>query len=112
MADAFLQHAVGRQPDRVIEALGFQELVNLRVCKGGIGAEIEARDLAPIARHDWFEHVLPAVGTSDFARTQRAPFEVTELVEQEQRMIAETMGRSAAVMGPSSARTQWSARTQ
>jgi transposase len=28
VADAFLQHAVGRQPDRILEALGFQELVD------------------------------------------------------------------------------------
>jgi hypothetical protein len=33
MADAFLQHAVRRQPDRVLEALGFQELVNLGLAK-------------------------------------------------------------------------------
>src|SRR5580704_14672594 len=88
VADAFLQHTVGRQPDRVVEALGFQELVNLGVCKSGIGAKIEARDLAPIARHDRFEHVLTAVRAMYVTGTQGAAFQIAELVEEEQRMIA------------------------
>jgi hypothetical protein len=74
VADAFLEHAVGRQPDRVLEAL--------RVGKGGIGAEIEARDLAPIARHDRVKHVLPAVGAMHVARTKGAAFQIAELVEE------------------------------
>jgi hypothetical protein len=50
VADAFLQHAVGRQPGRILEALGFQELVGLRVGKSGIGAELGANDDSDIIR--------------------------------------------------------------
>jgi len=36
VADPALQHAVGRQPDRIAGALGFEELVHLRVGKGRV----------------------------------------------------------------------------
>ena len=52
IADPALQDLVGRQPDRVLDPLGFQELVDLRHGEGRVGPEIDARDLAPIARHD------------------------------------------------------------
>ena len=88
IADPLLQDAVGRKPDRILDPLGFQELVDLGHGEGRVGAEIEARDLAPIARHDRLQHVLPAVGAVDVAGTQRAAFQITELVEHEQRMVA------------------------
>ena len=67
---------------------GFEELVDLGIGEGGVGPEIDARDLAPIARHDRLEHALPAVGAVHVAGTQRAAFQIAELVEHEQRMIA------------------------
>jgi hypothetical protein len=39
MADTLLQNTIGRQPARVLVAFGLQELVDLGVGKGGIGAE-------------------------------------------------------------------------
>ena len=39
-------------------------------------------------RHDGIEFVLPTVGAVDVTGTQRTAFEVTELIEHEQRMIA------------------------
>ena len=33
----------------------------LRVCEGGVGAKVTALELAPIAGHDRFQHVLPTV---------------------------------------------------
>ena len=88
VADPLLQDAVGRQPDRVLVAFGLQELVDLGVGKGGIGAEVAAEVALPVAGHDRFEHVLPAVRRMDVARAQRTAFEVAELVEHEQRMVA------------------------
>src|SRR5262249_56634031 len=35
--------------------------------------------------HDGLEHWLPAVGAVDIAGTQRAAFQITELIEHEQR---------------------------
>src|SRR5215472_12224842 len=43
--------------------------------------------LASIALHDRVEHILPAVGAVDIAGTQRAAFQITELIEHEQRVI-------------------------
>ena len=59
-----------------------------------IGAEVAAKVALGVAvpGHDRFEHVLPAVRRMDVARTQRALFEVAELVEHEQRMITEYTG--------------------
>src|SRR6516165_3899771 len=92
IADPLLQHLVGRKADCVLDPLGFQELVDPWHGEGRIGAEIEARNLAPIARHDRFEPVFPAVGAVDVAGTQRATFRIAELVEHKKRVIAETMG--------------------
>ena len=72
VADALLQQTVGRQPDRVLVVFGLQELVDLGVGKGGIGAEVAAEVALPVAGHDRFEHVLPAVRRMDVARTQRS----------------------------------------
>ena len=53
-----------------------------------VGAEIDARDLAVIARHDWLQDALPSVGAVNIAGAQGAALQIAKLVEQEQRMIA------------------------
>ncbi len=73
---------------RIVYFFGFQELVDLGVGKGGIGAEVAAEVALPVAGHDRFEHVFPAVRRVNVARAQRRTLEITELVEHEQRMIA------------------------
>src|SRR5262249_20681610 len=88
VANPTLQDLVGRQPDRIFDPLGFQELVDLGHREGCIGSKIDAWDFALIALHDGLEHWLPAVGAVDIAGTQRAAFKITELIEHEQRVIA------------------------
>ena len=44
-----LQDAVGRQPDRVADALGFEKLVHLGVAESRIAAEVEALHDPPVA---------------------------------------------------------------
>jgi hypothetical protein len=46
------------------------------------------RELTAIPRHDRLQHCLPSVSAVNIARAQRAPFQIAELVEHEQRMIA------------------------
>jgi len=58
--------------------------------EGGIGPEIDARNLALISRHDGLEHSVPFIGAVNVAGTQSAAFQITELVEYEQRVIAGT----------------------
>ena len=41
-----------------------------------------------ISRHDRLQHTVPSVGAVDVAGTKRTSFQVTELVEHEERMIA------------------------
>ncbi len=88
MADPVLQDSVRRQPDRILVAFGLQELVDLGVGKGGIGAEVAAEVALPVAGHDRFEHVLPAVRRMDVARAQCRTLQIAELVEHEQRVVA------------------------
>jgi hypothetical protein len=88
VADAFLQDAVRRKPDRVLDAFRFQILVDIGIGEARVGAEIDARDLAAIARHDGLQHIPPAVGAVNVVGTKRAAFQIAELVEHEQRMIA------------------------
>ena len=65
-----LQNLVRRQTDRIFDPLGFEALVDPRHGEGGIGAEVDAKDLALIAHDDRFEHTLPAVGAVHVAGTQ------------------------------------------
>src|SRR6266487_1296406 len=88
VADPMLQDLVGRQADRIFDPLGFQELVNLRHGERCVSAEIDTRELAFVACNDRLEHAVPAVGAVHVAGTQGAAFEITELVEHEQWMIA------------------------
>ena len=88
IADPLLQDAVGRKPDRILDPLGFEILVDLGIGEAGVGAEIDARDLAAIARHDRLQHALPSIGAVNVAGTQGAALQIAELVEHEQRMIA------------------------
>src|SRR5215469_2906717 len=88
IADPLLQHLIGRKADRILDSLGFEELVDIGIGKSSIGADVEARDLAAIARHDRRQHVPPAVRAVDVTGTQRRAFQVTELVEHKQWMIA------------------------
>jgi hypothetical protein len=52
VADALLQDAVGRQPDGVSDPFAFEIFVDLGIGEAGVGAEIDARQLAAIAGHD------------------------------------------------------------
>jgi hypothetical protein len=70
------------------DPFAFEELVDIGIRKAGIGPEVEARDLAAIARHDRRQNILPAIGAVDVAGAKGAPFEITELIEHEQRVIA------------------------
>ena len=88
VADPVLQDPVSRKPDRIFDPFGFEVLVDIGIGKTGVGAEIQARDLAAIARHDRVEHIPPAVGAVDVAGTQGTAFQIAELVEHELRMIA------------------------
>ena len=55
-----LQDAVGRQPDRITHALGFEELVDLWIGKGCITAKIETLHGAPVAGDHRRQHNAPA----------------------------------------------------
>jgi len=88
IADAFLQDAIGGQPDCVFDPFAFEILVDIGIGEAGVGAEVDARKLAAIARHDRLQYALPTVGAVNIAGSQRAAFQIAELVEHEQQMIA------------------------
>ncbi len=87
IADAFLQDAVGRQPNGVFDPFPFEILVDLGIGEAGVGAEIEARNLAAIAGHDRLQDALPSIGAVNIAGPQGAAFQIAILVEHEERMI-------------------------
>ena len=87
IADLVLQHPIGRQPDRVTHAFGFEELVDLRVGEGRIAAETAPPHSATVAGDHRLQHFSPAGGAVHVARAQGAPLQIAKLVEHEQRMI-------------------------
>ncbi len=93
IADPVLQDAVGWQPDRKLDPPRFEKLVDLGIGEAGVSPEIDARNLALISRHNGLEHSVLSIGAVNVAGTQSAAFQITELVEHEQRVIADPMGR-------------------
>src|SRR4029077_6374002 len=59
-----------------------------RIGKPRVSPEINARDLSLVSFDDRGEHALPTIGAVDVTGTWCAAFQVAELVEHEQRMIA------------------------
>ena len=67
---------------------GFEELVYFLIGETRVSPEINARDLPFVSFDNRLQRVLPPIGGVDVAGTQRAAFQIADLVEYEQRMIA------------------------
>ena len=76
MADPFLQDAVGRQENGVFDPFAFEIVIEIGIGEPGVASEINSRDAAFVASHDWLEHALPAVGAMDVAGTQGAALQI------------------------------------
>jgi hypothetical protein len=88
MSDLVLQHPVGWKPDRVADALGFEELVYLGIGEGCITTEIQPLHDAAIAGDRWLQYYAPAISAMDVTRSQSVALNIAELVEHEQWVIA------------------------
>lgn len=62
VSDPLLQHPVGRQSDRVADALGFEVLVHLGAAERRVAPEIETLHGAPVAGNHRLQHRAPAIG--------------------------------------------------
>ena len=69
IADPLLQDAVGGQPDGVFDPFALKILVDLGIGEAGVGAEINARQLAAITGHDRLQQALPSIGAVHVAGT-------------------------------------------
>ena len=81
VADPVLQDPVGRQPDCVTDALGFDGLVNLGIGEGRVAAKIEPLDGASVADDHRLQHRAPTIGTMNVSGSQRASLNIAELVD-------------------------------
>jgi hypothetical protein len=90
MTNPSLEHVVGRQADRILDALLLQPLVDLRLGEGCIGAEVEIDATLAIAGNHRLQDEAPIRGAVDGARPEERPLEIAELVEHEQRAVAVT----------------------
>src|SRR5262245_42354986 len=82
-----LSSPVVLRPDGVADVLGLQQLVDLWLGERGIGAEVEIDAPLTVAANHRLQHEAPGLGAVDVAGSQQTAFQITELVEQEQRMI-------------------------
>ena len=76
VSDFALQDAIGRQPDRISHALGFEEVVDLGVGKGCGTSEIETLHRVPVAGDHWLQHYAPGISAMDVTGSQRAPLDI------------------------------------
>src|SRR3954454_22814331 len=88
MSNPALENGIGGQADHVPVVLRFQEFVDLRRGKTRVGSEVAPLHRGPVTGDDRLQHLTPALGGVDVARTQGAAFQVAELIENEQRVIA------------------------
>ncbi len=79
VSDPVLQDPVGRQPDRIADALGFEVLVHLGIGERRVAPEIEALHVAPIARDHGLQRCTPAIGAVYVARPQGAALHIAGL---------------------------------
>ena len=76
MGDAFSKNHVGFETDRVLVALGFQELIEVRCGKGCIASEVTPQLAVPIPGDHGFQNVAPAMSAMDIAGAQGAPLKI------------------------------------
>jgi hypothetical protein len=86
--DPLLQDRVGRKPDRIFVAFGFQKFIDTWIGIAGIAAEVAALHRLPVARNHRLQHITPAIGAVHVAGTEFAALQIAELVEHEQRVVA------------------------
>lgn len=120
MRNLVLQDATGAQPDRVEIVLSFQHLVEVWNGKGRIGPEEPHQATIRVSRDDRLQNRVPSFRAVHIAGPQGAAFEVTELVEHEQGVIAHAakmavpcspflraVGRTDRTQERSRGQTQW-----
>src|SRR3954469_8421049 len=90
MSDLVLQHLIGRQANRIAGILGFKKLVDLGTGESGIASKIQMLHNAPVTRNHRLQQRAPAVSAVDIAGPEDTAFDIAELIEHEQRMIAGT----------------------
>ncbi len=83
------QHGVGWQPDGVEEVVLFQVLVDLRAGKAGVAPELFAQPRLGVPFYNRVQQIPPAIRAGDVTLSQHRAFTVAELVEAEQRVIAD-----------------------
>ena len=87
ISNLVLRDPVGRQPDAVTHTLGFEELVDLRVGKGRVAAEIAPLYSVPVTGDHLLQHRAPALGAVNVPRKQGTALHIVELVEHEKRVV-------------------------
>src|SRR4051794_18819764 len=99
MSDPAVENSISRKADHVPVVLRFQEFVDLRRGKTRIGAEVAPLHRGSVAGDDRLQHLTPALGGVNVAGPQGTAFQVTELVEHEERVVAGA-AEVAVVSGP------------
>ena len=67
--------------------------------KGSIGPEQQPDSFLLVSLHDWLQNLPPPLSAVDVARAKHCTFAISEMVEQEERVI--TYGLEVAVVDDS-----------
>lgn len=86
--DFALKDMIDTQADSTEIPLGFLHPVEVRDGEGGIGPDKPHQVTIRVSRDDWLQNRFPSIRTLHIAGAQGAAFQMTKLVEDEQRMIA------------------------
>ena len=92
-----LKYVVSWKPYGVAYASCLHVLVKLGFGEGSVCSKQKPHRHLQVALHDRLDEFLPAIGAMDVAWPENCSFTVSELVEAEQRVIADTL--KMAVVG-------------
>jgi len=88
MLNFAVQDIIGGQSNDILEMLAFQILVDFGIGKGRIAPK-EMRNIPiTVSGNYWFQHRSPVLGAVHIPFTEQGIFDITELIEAEQGMIA------------------------
>src|SRR5271169_6786966 len=83
----FVQGVIGWKSDGIQKAFLFQILIKVWIGKGGIASKVAVDLFATITGYNRIKNVPPVLGTMDITLPEHGTFDVSMLIEAEERMI-------------------------
>ena len=82
-----LEYVITYQAYRIGVIFRFKKTVYVRISESCIASEKPSDIKVSVTAYDWFQNVLPVIGTMDISIAKKRSLYITELIKDKQRMI-------------------------